>query len=146
MGGHQWTLEFPYRRSVGPVIGGFLTALRDGHIVGALTPSGRVLVPALEYDPDSGDPIEELVPVGDSGTVTNWVWITEPKRHQPLDHPFAFATIRLEGADTDLLHVVDAITEEAMSTGMKVTARWRHDREGLITDIDAFVPTGSDVT
>ena len=28
-------LEYPYARSVGPVIGAFLTGLRDGRILGA---------------------------------------------------------------------------------------------------------------
>lgn len=142
MVGHHWTLEFPYRRSTGPVVGGFLTALRERSIVGARTASGRVLVPALEYDPDTGDPIEELVPVGDAGTVTSWVWVSEPKRHQPLDHPFAWATIRLDGADTDLVHVVDSGNEEAMSDGMRVAARWIDEPEGLMTDIAAFEPAG----
>lgn len=140
MAGHEWTLDFPYRRSLGPVIGEFLTAMRAGQVLGARTPSGRVIVPALEYDPDTSEPVEELVPVADHGTVTSWVWIAEPKRHQPLDHPFAFAHIRLEGADTDLFHLVDAGSEDAMADGMAVTARWRDEREGLITDIEAFVP------
>lgn len=140
MAGHEWTLEFPYRRSVGPVIGEFLTGLRDGHVLGARTATGRVIVPALEYDPDTSEPIEALVPVADHGTVSAFVWITEPKRHQPLDRPFAFAHIRLEGADTDLFHVVDAGTEDKMFNGMTVVARWKEEREGLITDIEAFVP------
>jgi uncharacterized OB-fold protein len=142
LAGHTWTLDFPYRRSVGPVIGEFLTGLRDGRIVGARTATGRVLVPALEYDPETSEPIEELVPVESSGTVTSWVWVSEPKRHQPLDRPFAFAHIRLGGADTDLFHLVDAGSAEAMSDGMSVTARWREEREGKITDIEAFVPVG----
>ena len=140
MSGHSWKLEFPYRRSVGPVIGEFLTGLRDGKVLGARTASGRVLVPALEYDPETAEPIEELVPVADHGTVTAWVWIAEPKRHQPLDRPFASAHIRLDGADTDLFHLVDAGSEDSMSVGMAVTANWKDEREGLITDIEAFVP------
>lgn len=140
MAGHNWTLDLPYRRSTGPVIGAFLTAMRDGRVVGARTPSGRVLVPALEYDPDTGEEITDIVDVADHGTVTSWVWVAEPKRHQPLDHPFAYAHIRLDGADTDLLHVVDAGSEDAMADGMSVTARWKDEREGLITDIEAFVP------
>ena len=35
-----WKLEFPYRRSVGPVIGAFLTALRDRKVVGVRTTGG----------------------------------------------------------------------------------------------------------
>ena len=50
-----WKLEFPYRRSVGPVIGAFLTGLRDRRVVGVRTAGGHVLVPPFEYDPDTGE-------------------------------------------------------------------------------------------
>ena len=36
-------LEYPYTRSVGPVIGRFLAALKDGRIEGVKTRDGRVL-------------------------------------------------------------------------------------------------------
>jgi uncharacterized OB-fold protein len=60
-----------------------------------------------------------------------------------LDRPFGFALIRLDGADTALLHLVDAGDESAMATGMRVTASWRDEREGHIRDIECFVPEGS---
>ena len=43
-------LEFPggYTRSVGPVIGRFLTELRDGRLVGVRTVAGRGLVPPTD--------------------------------------------------------------------------------------------------
>ncbi len=58
----------------------------------------------------------------------------------PLDHPFAFATIRLDGATNALVHVVDAGSADAMSVGLRVAPRWRAERVGHITDIEAFVP------
>ena len=58
-------MELPYRRSVGPVVGAFLTALRDGRLVGSRTAAGRVIVPPLEYDPDTGDAVDEIVDVAD---------------------------------------------------------------------------------
>ena len=58
-------LEYPYLRSVGPVIGAFLTALRDGRILGARSRaadgSATVVVPPTEYDPISGADTGELV-------------------------------------------------------------------------------------
>ena len=51
-------------------------------------------------------------------------------------HPFAFALIRLDGADTTLVHVVDAESIDAMATGMRVAPRWKEDRTGHITDIE----------
>ena len=46
----------------------------------------------------------------------------------------------LDGASTPLVHVVDAGSESAMKTGMRVRARWAENRVGAITDIAAFVP------
>ena len=48
------TLEYPYRRSVGPVLGAFFSALTEQRLVGVRARDGRLLVPPVEYDPESG--------------------------------------------------------------------------------------------
>lgn len=133
-------LEYPYTRSTGPVIGRFMTGLRDGRIEGIRTADGRVLVPPAEYDPETGAALSEFVEVADAGVVTTWAWVHHPRTQQPLDRPFAYALIRLDGADTAMLHVVDAGAPTRMSTGMRVQARWRAERIGEIHDIEAFEP------
>ncbi len=135
------TLEFPYRRSLGAVIGGFMTGLREHPILGIRKASGEVLVPPLEYDPATGDALGgDLVEVGPGGEVTSWAWVSQPSARHPLDHPFAFALIKLDGASTSLVHAVDAGDIGAMRTGMRVEPRWREEAQGKITDIEAFVP------
>jgi uncharacterized OB-fold protein len=142
-------LEYPYVRSVGPVIGAFLTGLREGRILGAQSrdASGAptVIVPPTEYDPVTSADVGDLVEVGQSGVVTTWSWAGEPKKDQPLERPFAWALVQLDGATTGMLHVVDAGSPQAMSSGMRVTARWRPaaEREGRMQDIECFVPEGS---
>ena len=133
-------LEYPYERSTGPVIGRFMTGLRDGRIEGIRTTDGRVLVPPTEYDPDTGEAIGEFVEVGQAGVVTTWAWVSDPRPEHPLDRPFAWALVRLDGADTALLHAVDAGDQSRMATGMRVQVRWRDEREGDIHDIACFVP------
>jgi hypothetical protein len=59
---------------------------------------------------------------------------------QPLDRPFAFALIRLDGADTCLLHAVDVASADDMRTGMRVRARWAEAPVGEIRDIVCFEP------
>lgn len=136
----SWTLEFPYRRSLGPVVGGFFTGLRDGKVLGVRTKQGRVLCPPLEYDPDTGDAVEDgFVELAETGTVGNWAWVSEPMRKHPLDRPFAWALVQLDGADTALLHAVDA-PRDKVETGMRVKIRWREERQGHITDIECFDP------
>lgn len=136
-------LEFAYTRSLGSVLSAFHTGLRDGKIVGIRGADGRVLVPPQEYDPETGETLDEIVDVGDSGTVETWAWVPEPRDKHPLDRPFAWALIKLDGADTPMLHAVDAGSADAMSTGMRVTAAWVDEPQGSIKDIDRFVPEGA---
>ena len=136
----EHVLEYDYRRSVGPVLGHFFTQLRDRQIVGTRTAAGRVLVPPLEYDPETGESVDEFVDVCPGGSVTTWAWVHQPREKHPLDHPFAWALIQLDGADSALLHAVDAGSETGMSTGMRVTPRWRAETRGEIQDIECFVP------
>jgi uncharacterized OB-fold protein len=110
-------LEYPFRRTV-----------------------GRVMCPPAEYDPVTGDELDELVTLGETGTVTTWSWEPEPRPGQPLDRPFAWALIRLDGADTGLLHAVDAGSPDRMRTGLPVRIRWADERQGAIGDIACFEP------
>jgi hypothetical protein len=136
-------IEYSYRRSLGAVLGRFFTELRGRRLVGIRRPAGQVLVPPCEYDPDTGDALDEIVPVGPGGVVTTWAWVTRPTNRHPLDRPFAWALIRLDRADTGMLHAVDAGNESAMSTGMRVKPRWRSETSGEIRDIACFEPEGA---
>jgi len=133
-------LEYPYKRSVGPVIGRFLTGLREQRFEGIRASDGRVLVPPVEYDPNTAEALSEFVAVGPGGVVTTWAWIAQPRPNNPLQKPFAWALVKLDGADTALLHAVDAGSEAAMKTGMRVQPRWRAERAGHILDIECFDP------
>ncbi len=137
-------LEYPYSRSVGPVIGAFLTGLRDGRILGVRASGDTVVVPPTEYDPTTAEPTGELVEVGPGATVESWAWVGDPAPGQPLDHPFAWVLVRPDGATTALLHVLDAGTPESVRTGMRVRADFVDpaERVGRIHDIRAFVPEG----
>jgi hypothetical protein len=135
-------LEYPYSRSVGPVIGAFLTGLRDGKLFGVRSPGGSVIVPPTEYDPTTGEDTGEMVEVGPGGAVESWAWVSDPRPKHPLSRPFAWALIRLDGADTALLHVVDSGGPDALATGDRVTVRFRPaaERIGAMADIESFVP------
>jgi uncharacterized OB-fold protein len=138
-----YVLEHTYRRSVGPVLARFLGGLRDGVIFGSKTPSGRVVVPPSEYDPDTGEAAGELVQVGTSGVVATWSWVATPAPKASLSRPHAWALVKLDGADTAILHAVDVASPEAMRSGMRVRVRWRAERTGEIADIACFEPETS---
>ncbi|MBT2448268.1 OB-fold domain-containing protein [Streptomyces sp. ISL-43] len=136
-------VEFPFTRSLGPVQSAFLTGLREGVVLGVTTADGKVMVPPVEYDPVTAEEIRDLVEVGTSGTVTTWAWNGTPRPNQPLATPFAWVLVRLDGADTAILHALDAPGPEAVATGMRVRVRWAAERTGAITDIACFEPADS---
>jgi uncharacterized protein len=134
------TIKFPYKRSLGPVLGAFMTALTEQRLIG-IRNGRKVMCPPLEWDPETGAELaHDFVDVGPAGTVQSWAWVAKPTEQHPLDKPFAMALIKLDGADTALLHAVDAGSIDQMSTGMRVAPRWRAERKGHITDLEAFVP------
>ena len=136
-------LSFDYTRSVGPLLSQFFTALRQRRILGVRGSDGRVLVPPAEFDPVTYERLTEIVPVAGVGTVVSWTWQSTPLEGQPLDRPFAWALIKLDGDDTALLHAVDAESSDAISTGARVRAHWVDEPVGAITDI-AYFTLGED--
>ena len=137
------TVAFDYTRSTGPVLGRFLTGLRDGTLVAGRTSDGRVVLPPPEFDPVTHEPTTDFVEVEPTGTVTSWSWVSEPVAAQPFDRPFAFALVTLDGTDAPLLHALDVSSPDEVSTGMRVQVRWAEDRVGAITDIACFEPLSS---
>jgi uncharacterized OB-fold protein len=135
-------VEFDYTRSLGPTLSGFMTGLKRRQIFGGVLSDGSVAVPPPEYDSKTYDAITELVPVADVGVIQSWAWVPEPVPGQPLDKPFAFAQIVLDGADKPLLHAVAVATAADIQTGMRVRAVWADETVGSITDIRWFEPEG----
>ena len=133
----QHVIEYPggYTRSVGPVIGRFLTGLRDGRILAVRLADGRVLVPPTEYDPVTSATVsaegDHWIEVGPRGTVQSFTWVAKPRagKHS-LDKPFAFALIRPDGADTAMLHAVDCGSADGIRVGSRVAPAGRPSAPG----------------
>ncbi len=136
------TVEFPYLRTLGTVVGAFAAGLRDQKLLASRTKDGVVQLPPLEYDPLTGEAVEAtLVEVGPVGTVESWAWVPYPSAHHPISRPFAFALIKVDGADTGLVHFLTAESPDEVATGMRVTPRWKAKRVGRIDDIEGWEAT-----
>ena len=131
-------MAYPYSRTVGIALSRFFTSLKDGRLEGTRGSDGRVYFPPAEYDPLTGETLTEWVTLPETGRVVTWAWQATPSVGQPLDRPFAWALIALDGADVPLLHAVDAGSIDAMSTGARVKVRWASERAGGINDIACF--------
>lgn len=130
--------EYGYKRSLGPVLGRFFNDLMRGKLVGIKSKTGKVIVPPQEYDPDTSETLSEFVDVGPAGEIVSWTWVRKPRTKQPFDRPFAYALIRLDGADTPMLHAVDATSEDQLAKGTRVVARFAAEPKGSIMDLTHF--------
>ncbi|MGH2830940.1 MAG: zinc ribbon domain-containing protein [Actinomycetota bacterium] len=123
------TFEFeqPYLHSTGDAMSRFLTALRDDGVIWGrrCERCSLVVVPALDHCETCGADLGEWAVVGPSGTVQGFTVAGDR----------AFARIRLDGADTDLIHRADV---RGLSRGARVHPRWTATRTGSINDIEHF--------
>lgn len=126
-------LKINYTLSTSAATGRFLTELGNHRIVGS-TCSGcsRTLVPAQEYCPRCASGESELLQMPETGTVTAF---TERAGN-------VIALIRLDGADTDLLHRVQGVAGAELSVGDRVRAVWADEATGTILDLAGFEPAG----
>ena len=136
----DFDLEFTYTRTYGEVLSKFFTELKDQKVLGIKGSQGQVICPPLEYDPQTSESLSEFVELTDTGVVTTWSWVNEPMDKHPLDKAFAWALVKIDGADTAMLHAVDAGDKANMKSGMKVKIRWADERVGNIRDIACFEP------
>jgi hypothetical protein len=139
----EHTVHYRYRRSVGGAEARFLRGLAAAEIWGSRGADGRVSVPPVDSDPESGAASAGFVRLADTGVVRSWSWVAAPGPEHPSERPFAFALVQLHGADTALLHIVAVDAEADMASGMEVRAQWRPERTGSILDIAAFVPASA---
>ena len=131
-------LAYNYKRSSGPVMSKFFEALGQQKILGTKSTAGKVFSPAAEFDPETNEPLKEMVEVGPGGVVESFSWIENPQHHHLIKEPFAFALIKLDGADTSMLHMVTDCKESDLSIGTRVQATWSETHEQRITDIKFF--------
>jgi uncharacterized OB-fold protein len=137
----QSVLEFPYKHSTGEVVGRFLAGLKEQKKIWGRRVAGQgVVVPPFEYSEVDASAGGEWVEVQDTGIVAAVAIVEEPI--QPL-HPvstrFAFVLVRLDGADTAMVHVVTDRLDQ-LRVGCRVRAVWKPDeqRVGSIRDIARF--------
>ena len=135
----SFELSYKYKRSSGPVMSKFFEGLSQKKILGTKSKAQKVFAPAAEYDPHTREALTELVEVGPGGTIASWSWVNKPRSHHLLQSPFAFALIKLDGADTAMLHMIFDCDESDLGVGKKVLPVWSDNPTESITDINYFI-------
>ncbi len=128
-------IAVPYTWWVGETGSRFLMALRDEEkILGnRCKRCGVVFAPPRKNCGRCFEDITEWVELGTEGVVTAHTIVRYSGPMAPAEPPFAYALIRLDGADVDLLHII-RMDLDRLKKGVRVRARFSKERSGHILD------------
>ena len=132
-------IAVPYTWWVGETGSRFLVSLRDDQkILGAkCSQCGTVYVPPRKNCGRCFVDINEWVKIADEGIITAYTIVHYTNPVQPVKTPFAYALIKLDGADVGFLHIIKQDLDK-IKQGLRVKAKFKAERTGSILDIDSF--------
>jgi uncharacterized OB-fold protein len=136
-------IRMPYTWSVGATGSRFLVALRDRAVIlgNRCDRCGTVYVPPRKNCGRCFLPIdaESWREVGPQGVVETFTVVRRGHALHPVPAPFAYALIRLDGADVGFLHIVRTGLDR-LEAGVRVRAVFAARPSGNILDIEGFAP------
>lgn len=140
----RWQGDIPVRHRYTPGVAGevFLTALRDrGAILGSRCQAcAFTYAPARLFCERCFAELSADVEVGPGGTLESFTIGFVGVEGEPLDVPVTLGLVKLDGADTVLLHFVVDAGDEVLEIGerVEVVVRQPQERTGSILDILGF--------
>ena len=134
-------LSVAYRYTPGVGNTSFFEALRDrGVFLGSRCDRcGVTYLPARVFCERCLAELEPSVECGPEGELVSWTVARVDVDDRPLDPPAVLGLVRLEGADTVLLHRLVGF-EDDPEIGSSVRAVLAPSREGSILDVEGFAP------
>lgn len=143
------TVDVPYRFAAGRYLARFLVELRDnGKFFGIRCPvCKRVQMPPRIVCACCHVKNEEWVVLGNEGTLVGftimYIPLTDPTTGKPHNPPFTYGSVRLDGADSVLDHLINIepdVNKIWIGMRMRVVLRPREERIGDLSDILFFEP------
>jgi uncharacterized OB-fold protein len=141
--------DFAWDTGIG--IGKYLAALKEGIIMGVLCATcNKIVVPPRTVCEWCFNPMDEYVPLKDTGTVNTFSLCYVTWDVKRVENPELPAVIQLDGASTldsspimgGIMHMLGEVDPKEIHIGMQVQAVWKppEERVGAITDILYFKP------
>jgi uncharacterized OB-fold protein len=132
-------ISVPYNWAVGETGSKFLVSIRDKKkILGAkCSECDTTYVPPRKNCGRCFVDIDGTVEVSNEGTVEACTVVHYSHPVQPIEPPFAYALIKLDGSDVGFLHIIKKRVD-SVAPRVRVKAKFKDDRTGSILDIDSF--------
>ncbi len=141
---YESRISVPYTWWAGDTASRFLVALRDEEKITGTKCSGcnKVYVPPRKTCPSCFTENSEWVELPDEGTLQAFTVVRKKRASLPLDKklPVIYGLVKIDGADTAMLHFLDEVDPDTITIGMRMKARFSETRSGIIRDILYFRP------
>ena len=141
----EQVLQVPFCYSAGKVVSRFLLGLAEEcTIYGIRCPAcARVYVPPRATCGRCFVENTEWVPLSGAGVIETFTEVNYTETVHPLPAPFWIGVIRLDGADTGMVHLLRTGEGLEPGIGRRVKAVFARKRSGRILDISHFEPISS---
>jgi uncharacterized protein len=135
----ELSVAFRYTPGVGNTA--FFEALRDRGVFLAsrCDRCGVTYLPARIFCERCLAELEPSIECGPAGELLSWTVARVDVDDRPIDPPVLFGLVRMDGADTVLLHRLVGF-EDDPELGARVRAVLAPSREGSIFDVEGFAP------
>jgi uncharacterized OB-fold protein len=134
-------LALPYTYFAGRVGSTFITTIRDQQKIMGVKCStcDTVFVPPRQTCERCMETIAtNWVDLGTTGELVNFTVVRYDDGHLPRKAPFVLGLIKLAGADTPMVHIIDGVDPDRVEIGMTVQAVFAKESTNTILDIDCF--------
>ena len=136
--------EHVYYWHLGEYMSRFLLGLRDKKTILGIKCSscGRVYVPPREVYGRCFRTMDHWIDLGTEGSIYAFTVVKlpyiDPNTGKPIKVPRTDIYVKLDGADTCLMHWLDESDEKRITVGARVKAVFKEHRRGTIHDIECF--------
>ena len=139
---YESRINVPYNWWAGDTASRIFISLRDDRkILGTCCQGcGKVYVPPRKTCPTCFTKNADWRVVSSVGTLESFTITRRQLAALPAKVPVIYGLIKLDGADTAMLHLLDEVDPEKVRIGMRVQARFAEERTGTIRDIEYFKP------
>lgn len=137
--------HIPLKHRYTPGVAGtvFFTALKDGQFVGSRCDScGITYCPPRLFCERCFDELSADVKVGPKGVVESFTVGYVDVEGEPLDEPIVVGLVRLDGADTVLMHFLVEDDQPEIGQRVEPVFQAKSKRTGSILDLRGFRPAG----
>ena len=141
---HKSGINVPYSWWAGDTASRFFISLRDERkiIAPRCGQCGKVFIPPRKVCPSCFTENMEWVNLSGEGTLVSYSVARRQLESIPKGKqvPVIWGLVKLDGADSALLHYLDGVKPEDVTIGMRVKAVFADARKGTMHDIAHFTP------